>query len=758
MSSSKVVQLGIEKRAPAAEPVLAHVHALAHEFLGRLLCHMLDNADDTLFAMADKAQSDRRQNDYFDAMRALRIVRGDIENGFARTSEGQVEAFLDGTSTATAAPKPDEEAGLSLVDETDLETSLAVTGMIDKAKCRLSHQLYGIEQRYRALLGRPCLTIDEIPIGPRPICQAFDAPVGALNVEIEIKLIIYKLFDRDVLGHLGLLYDKVNDRFIAEGVLPVLRMAKPSQRQDAIESPAHPLTDEALTAAVSGRSNGDEASTSSLAALRKLLQPQSIEADIAAAQAISMADNVMLLQVIAGLQRLDMASSAVILEQKIADLRTRGQLRQVDEDVINIVEMLFEFILEDDAIPSIVRAQIGRLQIPMIRLALIDPSLFEDRRHPARRLINHMAHAAVGLTDGNETQAPIIDRITAIVDRICNHFDDEHQGIFAELLEDLDAFLEQQENGAINDAERLRLEQRDRHAAATTKVDATLARIIDGQILPRPVFEILDGPWKAVMMQAYLDDGDQGQAWQQSLQFVERLLESIVPPAEGSDLHRLAKIVPDIVSTLRMGLAGIGYPEDQTQALLEGLESVHLAALCGQRQGPIDGVQVRAAEHTRPAIDMADVLAELDDIDIFADTEGADETAVNSGGYEKDTATLMRELFGGEIEEIVLSTTANPIEAEIEDEAWQTVLALEPGKWLSLAAADGKPQRAKLVWKSDLAGECAFMNWHGRITAEIGFNELAARLRTGEAKIIDDLPLFERAVDAVMQTLQRRNR
>ena len=40
---------------------------------------------------------------------------------------------------------------------------------------------------------------------------------------------------------------------------------------------------------------------------------------------------------------------------------------EIDDDVINLVSMLFEFILDDRTLPDSLKALIGRLQIPLLR-------------------------------------------------------------------------------------------------------------------------------------------------------------------------------------------------------------------------------------------------------------------------------------------------------------------------------------------------------------------------------------------------------
>ena len=73
-----------------------------------------------------------------------------------------------------------------------------------------------------------------------------------------------------------------------------------------------------------------------------------------------------------------------------------GDVNQTDGLTLDIVTILFDYILDDPAIPDAMKALIGRLQIPMLKVALFDKALFSKKMHPARRLLDALAAAAVG--------------------------------------------------------------------------------------------------------------------------------------------------------------------------------------------------------------------------------------------------------------------------------------------------------------------------------------------------------------------------
>ena len=94
------------------------------------------------------------------------------------------------------------------------------------------------------------------------------------------------------------------------------------------------------------------------------------------------------------------AANAAPTVNVIRDLKAGPQgaaLAPADALTIDIVAMLFDFVFEDRHVPVEVKAAIGRLQIPMVKVALIDRAFFSARSHPARRLLNRLAEASIGL-------------------------------------------------------------------------------------------------------------------------------------------------------------------------------------------------------------------------------------------------------------------------------------------------------------------------------------------------------------------------
>ena len=67
--------------------------------------------------------------------------------------------------------------------------------------------------------------------------------------------------------------------------------------------------------------------------------------------------------------------------------------------VIDVVGSLFDQILSDPKVAPQMARQIARLQLPVLRAALGDPTFFSSRRHPVRRFVNRIASLAAAFED-----------------------------------------------------------------------------------------------------------------------------------------------------------------------------------------------------------------------------------------------------------------------------------------------------------------------------------------------------------------------
>lgn len=114
-----------------------------------------------------------------------------------------------------------------------------------------------------------------------------------------------------------------------------------------------------------------------------------------------------------------------------------------EQDAIEVVGGLLNSILEDPGVDDGIKARIGKLSIPLLKVALQDPSFFNNEDHPARQVINQLGRLDVPGGDmGATTRLNLRRMVDPLVKRILDDFETDPQ-IFSDVLAELTQMVEQ---------------------------------------------------------------------------------------------------------------------------------------------------------------------------------------------------------------------------------------------------------------------------------------------------------------------------
>ena len=699
--------------------ILLQVRDKAAQRLRNGLQELFDNADDTLFEMADRARNDVEQNIFFEAMRDLRLKRKNIERGFL---EQFFEAFV-GLTQFDPVPAVLSHAlqyGDTTARTDDMERSVAVETMVGRVLNRDGFALDQLTARFNALLGKT-LGDHYNPLGPAMLCEYFLQAGRNLGVEIKVKLILLKLFERYVLADTDQLYAEANQLLIATGVLPELKPA-----------PARRAIDQAVASVQSEFEGVDKPQTDAgvqevFAALQELLLhvrgtvAPTLEPS-APAQPISTRD---LLRLLSHLQQYVPALAVqddFDLRHQLEQLLTRVSVRSgksrivggADEDVINLVAMVFDCILDDRNLPDSLKALIARLQIPMLKVAVIDKSFFSRSSHPARRLLNEIAEAAMGWgeCDGNARDSLYL-RIEQVVQRLLTDFVDD-PAIFSELLADFLAFTSDERRRSELLEQRLRdaEEGRAKTELARQRVEQALNQALLGKVLPPSVVTFVQDAWSKVLLLTCLKHGDQSAEWQADVQTMEQLIWSVQRHDDAEAGLRLLALVPGLLKSLRDGLSTSAFDPFATSGFFSELEALHVRLL-----------------EPSSAPDQS-VLPEMIEVSQTIVLQMADD------GLKPRT----------------------PARLPADDVGLRQVEQLRLGSWVAFEEDEEHTLRCKLAAIIEATGKYVFVDRTGMKVLERDRTELALAFRRGAVRALDDTLLFDRALESVLGNLRRLNR
>ena len=715
--------------------LLLSLSALAQAQLLDLINELGDVENPQIIELAQKLGPTPREVQLIDAARWLQqhhaVLAGRISEELARS----VQRARNACNSAAGGDVRINASALSLLDDAEMEESLAVANLAHKGESAHHEQLSPLLQRLNNLMIGFNFTEQSNPFGPHELAETLRAVLmnfqEALTQEQRLGLI--KFFEQFLVPELGMLYSQLNAKLAESGVLPNLHVthivrhdsrARPRQAQaqadfapDSASSvePSQESARENNATTQNSRAFGNQP-YEIFEQLQRLVSTQRAELGTSALMGSATDLSVVrggyeltsLLSAISLFQSTPpdthtvenghIANSAPILDfaqikQQLATQLASASaanpvgLSQLDEDTIDIVGNLFEAILDDPNLAEPIKAQIVRLQIPLLKVALMDRSFFVNTEHPARRLIDRLAEVGTGwVQDENYREDPLYCKITALVARVIAEFDRD-LGLFADLLVELN----NQETSHQTDEEALRERLESAHTMTHEAIEAHLA----AASVPPGVAEFCRTAWSRYLIRIHETDGAQSAAWENALDVLKNLLWSVQPKLEITEKRLMAMMIPQLLIDLELGMKAIEYSADDIQAVLQLLQDIHLNSLRGKKA-----------------------------------TKDAPAPLANAAPPETATAS-----------------------AE-ETEAAARLTSLPLGTWIQVRLEDGKCKRGRLVWRDVFTQELTFADWRFKVIIDAKIEVLAKDMINNRLQILADGPLIDRAIAALMKKLK----
>ncbi|MFZ6688028.1 DUF1631 family protein [Undibacterium sp. SXout11W] len=263
-------------------------------------------------------------------------------------------------------------------------------------------------------------------------------------------------------------------------------------------------------------------------------------------------------------------------------LEQRAQLNDMTEDVdeqmtIDVVAMLFEFILSDNQVPAEIRAQLGRLQFLVLKIALRDQSLLTQKGHPARLLINRVGSISLGLKQIDPSGVHITQEICRIVETLLED-ESENSQLFTRMLDEFDAFIARELRSSDKQLDETveAVEEAQKRTLRLVHITAQLQEVLQKLTINPFLRDFLESTWVSAIEVAERDDIRRGTRYRL---LIPDLLWSIVAKSVEDDRTQLFALLPIILGTIREGLASIGCDSKYQKQLLDWLVDAHTAAL-----------------------------------------------------------------------------------------------------------------------------------------------------------------------------------
>ncbi|MCX8049017.1 MAG: DUF1631 domain-containing protein [Methylohalobius sp.] len=749
MSSAQTSAHGV---LPRYVDLAYHCREQVVEGFSQLFQQFLQNLPDGLLKLADHAESNTVQTNCLDARQEILCRREEMLQGFCNELMAGFENFILGyerTSEQTDS-NASQKRRLSLIEKEIFELELAFDTVANSACVHFSELLFTLNQRLAVINNgfKPGERSAALPGSPHHLCNAYRCALSSLSLPLDtgVKISLIEAFDDAVLRQAEPIYQKYNQILIEAGILPNLEEhpvylpeAGPAPKPQGEAEEAKSQFKTSTTPEPEKQEQVDEKPTTPEEILEQeifqnisqLLRQRRGTAGSPPPGVLGgrITDLIDALKALRGDGSSQVTAPLNIAHYPLEQIRAEFQaqlsrltklieqykIEHTEADVIELVGMLFEQVLNDPNLPDSVKALLSYLHTPYLKVALLDRKFFFKCRHPARRLLNVLTQAGALCNATDKNEHTLYARMRETVNRVLTEFDGNIE-LFERLLAEFEEFLRQYQARA-----RL-LEQRaiakakgqEKLREARQTVAQELAQLVRGQVLPKAAERLLFGPWANLLVLLHLRKDSE--TFRHYLEMTKDILWSVQPQTTLAQQRALRQKLPGLMEEIKMGLALLGDPDNNTERLLAELAACQQVALAN------DSTNLELPE-PKGTLDP-NRYPHLQDIDL----------------------------------EDFLRERPKPVSPEMEsllDRLRQAKL----GTWFEFHDVQtGVPIRAKLSWYSPKTGYYIFVNQAGIQTRAMGLKKLATEILEGRAKLLEleRRPFVERALHRIYQLLSSR--
>ena len=680
---------GVEEVSSQNKKIIASCRVILTNSLPKCFV-FLGDLDDTLFKLAEQDKKNLEQSEHFNIMRQLRRQQSNLEDKFTQLVLSDFDDFFSVAINAGSSKiSPNRGWKLSILNNDDLDEEIAITRIAIKSKDVFGNEFAQLSRRFAHLINAK--TISNNPLEAARLAAHFKDVTSPITSNLAVKLQAYKQFEQHAINELKNLCLQLNDELIKHQILP--NLARPNRPQ---QNSAKPSTQSFVesTASTSNLMTNKSGYGQSASTIFEQL-PSTMTSDV-----VSQTNN----------GRDAAPTWPQLLEENLtADAQF---LSAVDQETINVIALLFEFILEDKVIPAPIRKIMARLQIPILKVAVNDKKFFYTKNHPAKRLLNNLAKISTGWHQQRSGQQDLIhNKIEMVVTTILSEFDTD-MSVFVKLNIQLTQFIEQQAQSSIVAEQRTVKENegQEKLIAAQQEVNRVINELLSPYShLPKVVISLIDDGWTHVLRLRLLQKGLDSPEWRDSVKLLEQLIWSVLPKPAPNDRKELFQTIPHLVKELKSSLGGASFNQAKIGAHLEALQTCHIQCVNG---GNLPQEALQAFER-RPEINNIN---------------------------KQEVLSLI------------------PAEKKIisDEDALEKATTLKIGTWLDVSGEDF-PRQMKLSWRSNITGQCLFVSYQGLKEAELSLAELASLFQKGQAHIIDQFEsLMDRAHVSMMTAINNQ--
>ncbi len=756
--ASNVIPIDRETNFPSLGKINTHLINLFQEHFLSCTPDIFTSIIAYCARISEEGQNNVQIMRYLEIRNQLQKLRGQTEAEFNNLSETSFN-ILDNPEKKTT---DDLFTSLSLIENSELEHDLAWQAAATKLGKDENYKYFlNAEKRLNSVVS---IKTEKIPFGASKICENFSRSLEIIEIDLEVSQEILLEFSKVIKDHVYRLWQEIDQYLESCGLqIPVhvstIQIPDPNYQLSSLEAHQEQGTGSEAgsfdgsqgatgnSAATSGISSGNQPRASDSSNQLSTGSPDNQMLETLAQKVISKVEGLLASPVSAGntagtaeitfVASIDLATTLTAIQGELSGqqaclysltdsiksaLEEKGVSKKLSarhNDLINFVGMLFEFILDDHELPDEVKKLIALLQIPVLKLTLLDESFLTNRNHPARELLNKMASAGMHTTLDTEHTDSVIQLIEKTVRMIIRDFS-KNPNIFPVCIESFRTSLETIYNPVQQDEEN---PLSDLDQTLTNQV--ILSDLVSCYQIPDSISFLIRDVWLEVLDQAESIETDEALSWEDAFNTMEMLLWNLQP----DNVQNISQ--EDWLHLKNMILEHLEQVEYSPFLTVEWMQNLN-----------------ELIQDSQPnELSMIDNTNENISEEPFA--EIVLETVQNQENPVKEIEEV-EEVEALEYSYDVIDESENSSQETGSRSALVSHLNLSMGQWVEFIGQEGKQFKCQLSSVDEKQNRFVFVNSAGMKVAEKYAYELGSDIESGRIRVIDNKAFFDKALNKVM--------
>jgi hypothetical protein len=378
-----------------------------------------------------------------------------------------------------------------------------------------------------------------------------------------------------------------------------------------------------------------------------------------------------------------------------------AQFSREDNDAFELLGMLYNQIDREVRRDTPAVGLLGRLQVPLIRVALQDRAFFVRQQHPARQLLNAVAESGANWLADEDVDPQLVHSLRNAVEHVVQNFKEDPAAFDTanrELQSSLQHFARKAEVTERRHVEAAR--GKEKLELAKRRAGEVIESAVKEQRLPKFVRALLNQAWADVLTLTLLRHGEDSEEWQRQIAATQHIVAATGGRGAATTDARLA-------TQIEGSLVQVGYHIDEAAAIARRLTT----GIAEDEDDPASRTELAMKLKARARL-----------------------------GEEPDTPKAKL-----------------PPRNKDEQAAYEHLRTLPFGSWFEFVSnQQGDRIRRRLSWFSPITDNALFVNQRGQRVGEQSLDSLARMMAIGQAHVVtaDKGRIVDRAWNGALNALR----